>query len=211
MNKYEEFKTACLQCRLCHDAGLLYSEAYPLFMKHAPVNTVILFVLEAPNWNDTFTPSKRYLTVDPHTDQSGISLWDLFTNEVNLDPEKYLFLTNSVLCLPKESLSQDDVYPVTVRQRINCSRWLKMLIDDYQPKIVCAVGGIALDATARIYKHPYDRLMDCVGKQIPWYGRILYPLYHISRKTRNSYTGRSEHLQRADWRKLRQLYEAMLA
>jgi uracil-DNA glycosylase family 4 len=172
-------------------------------MKQAPVNTDILFVLEAPNWNDTFTPSKCYLTVDPYTDPSGAFFWDLFTNELGLDPDRHLFLTNSVLCLPR---SKNGKFPVTSKQMAHCSRWLKQMIDNFQPKIVCTIGGTALLAATRIDQHRRRRLLDGVGEPIKWYGRVLYPLYHTARLARKPPNGRSDDLQRADWRKLRQLY-----
>lgn len=207
MNKYDEFKTACRQCTRCHETGLRCTDAFPLFMKQAPVNTDILLILEAPNWNDTFTPSKRYLTVDPDTDESGAFLWDLFTNELRLNPDQHLFLTNSVLCLPHIGLGKSGGFPVTQKQIISCSPWLKRLIDDFQPKIVCTLGVTALRATDRIDRHGKQRLSDAVGRAIPWHDRLLYPLYHTGQLARKPPTGRSDDQQREDWRKLRQLYE----
>jgi uracil-DNA glycosylase len=207
-HKYEEFKTTCLECRLCHDAGLCYPNSFPLFMQRAPVNTDILFILEAPNWNDTFTPTKRYLTVDPDTDPSGEFFWDLFTRELCLDLEKYLFLTNSVLCLPRLS---NDKFTVTSRHINYCSTWLKKIIDVFQPRIVCTIGKKALRATEKIEEHFLykKKLAEIVAAPFQWYGRTLYPLFHTALLGRKPPTGRSDELQRADWRKLRQLYDAL--
>jgi hypothetical protein len=85
MNKYDDYKTACLQCRVCHDAGLCCTGAYPLFMEQAPINTDILLIGEAPNWNDTFTPSKGYLTVGPSTDPSGSFGWAGISGDITLN------------------------------------------------------------------------------------------------------------------------------
>jgi len=37
-------------------------------MKSPPRKTDILFVLEAPNRDDTYNPDKKYLTIEPDTD-----------------------------------------------------------------------------------------------------------------------------------------------
>jgi len=203
--KYQDIKEACLKCRKCHDAGLCFTDSFPLFMKKAPVNTDLLFVFEAPNFNDTFDQKKGHLTFGPDTDDTGNFFWDLFSHELQMDPEQHLFVTNCVLCLP--SLSLDGKHPVLKMQMRNCSMWLKALIDTFQPKVVCTIGVKALVATSIISNHPWRQMSEVYyspQRWRSWYGRILYPLYHTSRLARNGENGRSEKQQRSDWCNLRQ-------
>jgi len=204
--KYEVFKEECHKCKLCDDVGIRYKNSFPLFMQKAPVNTDILFVFEAPNWTDTFTPSKRFLTVGPDTDPSGKYFWKYFIECLGLGIDKYLFFTNCVLCLPRTSNNGD--YSVTSRHIDNCSLWFRLMIDMFQPKIVCSVGEKAFKAAALIENHNKCKykLTDVVAEYFPWYGRILYPLFHTGLQARY---WRSEELQRSDWRKLRELYDKL--
>jgi len=208
--KYKDFKEACLKCDLCDDASIRYKDAFPLFMQKPPTNTDILFIFEAPNWADTFTPSKRYLTVDPNTDPSGKFFYELFTEYLRLDINKYLFFTNSVLCLPSIS---NDKYAVTSNHITYCSMWLKTIINIFQPKIVCSIGKKALMATAYIEKHnKYNHnLGDIVADPFQWYGRVLFPLFHTGLLARKPPYGRSADLQRTDWLKLREIYNKLCA
>lgn len=210
MNKYEAYITTCCQCTLCSDMGLLSEDpkAMPLFMKSSPINTDILFILEAPNKDDTENSNKQYITVDKHTDPSGKFLWDLFTNELGLNIASHLFITNSVLCLPKEKYGKNLVGPL---QRGFCSQWLKKLIDEFQPKIVCTLGGKAFQAANEIERNGNGKLSKVAGKSISWYNRQLFPLYHTGLLARKPPYGRSETLQREDWRELRKLYNNITA
>jgi uracil-DNA glycosylase family 4 len=176
-------------------------------MKTPPRTTDILFVLEAPNRDDTYDPRKKYLTVEPNTDPSGRLFYDLFVNELKFDIRD-LFITNSVLCLP---LNKNGKYPVTSRQQANCSGILRRMIDLFNPIIVCPVGAKALVATNRLQEHGRTMMATAVAKPTHWYGRTLFPLYHTSGQARNPRNGRPEQKQRADWRSLRTTWEKAMA
>jgi len=201
--KYDDFKAACQKCTICYDAGIRYPNAFPLFMQKSPINTDILFIFETPNWEDTFIDSRRYLTLGPGTGPTGEFFWELFIKDLRLDINKFLFFTNSVLCLP--SINNNRKYEVTSKHINYCSKWLKYIIDTFQPKIVCSIGAKALKATANIEEHNKckNKLSDIVAEHFLWYGRILYPLFHMGLQARY---WRSAELQRSDWRKLRELY-----
>jgi len=173
-------------------------------MKSRPRSTDLLFIWEAPNCDDTYNPSKRYITVDSQTDPSGRFFYDLFVKELRLDIHHDLFVTNSVLCLP---VRKNEKHPVTAAQRENCSERLRELIDFFHPLIVCPLGTQALKATALIDDHGFRSMAVAVATQRSWYGRILFPLYHTSSQARNPYNGRTEERQRADWRRLRVLLD----
>jgi uracil-DNA glycosylase family 4 len=204
MTKWEEYKILCVRCRECHHLGLLDPNGFPLFMKHPPLNTDILFVFEAPNKDDTYNPSKQYLTVDPDTDPSGTFFYRLFTDQLGMEIEKDLFVTNSVLCLP---CSNGGKHPVRSQQMARCVKWLRSLIDTFDPLIICPLGAKALRATALIDDHGYRRMRDAVARPISWYGRILFPLYHTSSQARNPRNGRVPGMQEQDWETLKAEYE----
>lgn len=203
--KWKKYVKDAKKCEKCKREGLLDPNAFPIFMKKAPGQTDILFVLEAPNRDDTYNPIKKYLTIDPNTDPSGKFFYKLFNEELGFN-DTQLFVTNSVLCLPA---GNGEKYPVSARQRNNCSDYLKKLILMFDPLIVCPLGTKALKATSIIENHSYERMSDAVGKRIKWFDRILYPLYHTSSQARNPNTGRIEKYQKEDWKGLRRLYDEL--
>lgn len=176
-------------------------------MKSSPGGTDILFIMEAPNRDDTYKPDKGYLTIGPNTDPSGKFFHDLFLKELQFS-EKDRFVTNSVLCLPA---LKNGKYPVTSLQQSNCINNLNELIAVFNPLLVCPMGAKALAATSRLEEHGYKTMAVSVAKPTPWYGRILFPLYHTSGQARNPRNGRPEDRQREDWRKLRAVWQNLKA
>jgi uracil-DNA glycosylase len=200
---WREFVDRHRKCSRCRNEGLLDTRSLPLFAKRPPRSFEILFILEAPNRDDTYNPNKRYITVDPSTDPSGRFFHDLFINELRFSFDD-LFITNSVLCLPVEKAGK---FPVSTGQRNNCLPILKQMINDFCPLIVCPMGTRALIATEQLYPHGYRTMAEAVAIPTPWYGRVLFPLFHTSGQARNPRNGRPEPQQRADWRRLRVVWE----
>ncbi len=201
--KWREFVKTHSTCILCRNEELLDRRSFPIFSKDEPRSFDILFILEAPNRDDTYNPNKGYLTVDPRTDPSGRFFHDLFTNELRFSIGD-LFITNSVLCLPAEKAGK---FPVSPRQRTNCIKILRQIIDNFAPIIVCPMGTKALLATEEIYPHGYRMMAKAAAIPTPWYARILFPLFHTSAQARNPRNGRPDSKQRADWRSLRAVWE----
>jgi uracil-DNA glycosylase family 4 len=156
-------------------------------------------VLEAPNHVDTYDPDKGYLTIDKDADPSISFFLEMYTEVLELDIED-LFITNSVLCLPKKFAGK---YPVTTLQRNHCSMVLKNTIDLFKPKIVCTIGFQALKSLGIIEPHGFVSMKEAVGNTTDWYGRTLFPLYHTSTMARIC---RSRDQQVLDWLKLRTSY-----
>ncbi|OGT96852.1 MAG: hypothetical protein A2X80_12765 [Geobacteraceae bacterium GWB2_52_12] len=206
--KWESYVRSSLKCDLCQGQNLLDAAAHPLFMEAAPNSTDILFIWEAPNKDDTCNPDKQHITVNPDTDPSGTFFHELFVEELGLEVSRHLFVTNSVLCLPRAKGNNN---PVTATQMHCCSERLRSLIDLFAPRIVCPLGAKALRATALIEDHGFRRMGDAVNAERPyvWYDRLLFPLYHTSSRARNPFNGRPEERQRADWKQLRRLYDAL--
>lgn len=198
-SSFQRCKSELSVCERCQ--ALLEPGAFPLFQKSPTLPCRVLFVLEAPNRDDTYNPSKGYLTIEADTDPSGRFFLDLFRNDAGLDI-KELYVTNSVLCLPKR---KHDRHPVSGKMMRLCTENISRMIDVFQPQIVCPVGTVALRATRLIDDHGRERLKDAVAREIPWNSRILFPLYHTGMLARNGPSGRNETQQREDWRALARL------
>lgn len=186
----------CTRCQ-----SLLEPGAYPLFQKAPSLPCRVLFILEAPNRDDTFDPAKGHLTYDTDTDPSGRFFRELYLTVANMKMEE-LYVTNSVLCLPKR---KNDRHPVSGKMMRLCTDNIREMIDVFQPRIVCPVGTVALRALRLIEDHGQERLREAVAKRIPWHGRILFPLYHTGMLARNGPSGRNAVQQREDWQELAQL------
>jgi uracil-DNA glycosylase family 4 len=193
-NPIEVLQSEAMACSRCHDAGLLHAEgeerALPLFWKNPPWPVRVMVVGEAPNFGDSFDPTKRRLTLEPGTDPSGAFMFELLAS-VGLRPEQVLF-TNSVLCLPARN--GEGKHPVLARQQVLCTDWLSRFIDVANPEVVVAFGGKALEALGRLERHGLT-LGEIAGKLHPWRGRRLLALYHPGRLGRVT---RPEAAQRED-------------
>jgi len=86
-----------------------------------------------------------------------------------------LFITNAVLCNPKDEHGNNST-PVG-REVAACSSFLKRQIDLINPSFVVTLGAVALKSLVSIEAHSIS-LRDGVRTAIPWYGRLLFPLYH---------------------------------
>jgi uracil-DNA glycosylase family 4 len=188
-------------CRTCHEDRLLYPGARPLFGRAQPERADLLFVLEAPNYSDTFDADKGYLTVDPDTDPSGRFFHELHTTMLG-EPLEQSVLTNAVLCLPSGSAGR---YPVTSKTMANCSPNLRAQILALEPLIVVSVGSKAMEATRLIENHGRRRLGDAVAQPIAWFSRTLFPVFHTGLLARNGPSGRPAEAQRGDWKRLREV------
>ncbi len=91
-----------------------------------------------------------------------------------------IFITNAILCNPRDSKGNND-RPTTKEIR-NCSVLLKRTLDVVNPRLVVALGRVALEALGRIVDH--DCHIKCsAGEVIPWNRRYLGVLYHPGPRT----------------------------
>lgn len=192
-------------CARCHGEALLFadgeSRAYPVFQKDPPWPVRVMVVAEAPNFDDSFAPTKRRLTLEPDTDPSGAFMFDLLAS-VGLRPHEVLF-TNSVLCLPARSA--EGKHPVSARQQGLCTEWLGRFIDAANPTVVVTFGALALQGAGRLERHGLS-LRGAAGKLHRWRNRHLLPLYHPGRLGR---LARPEKQQREDISVLREVLGAV--
>lgn len=201
MGAWNDLIERIARCRVCHsESPGAHPGSRPLFMRGGPTGAEVLFVAEAPNWDDTFDPEKGYLTVDRETDPSGRFFRELCTVELGKSVES-VAITNSVLCLPERANGKHKVRAPLIRA---CSGHLQAQIDVLDPLVVAPMGLVALDALRRIQDHGFRKLGSAVGRDAAWNGRILFPLAHPSRLGR---VNRAEAEQRRDWQELRAVLE----
>lgn len=190
---------SCQLCRTSRTPALVEAGARPLFGRFKPWTNGVLFVFEAPNWDDTFDPNKGYLTYDRETDPTGRFTRSLLIEELGLNPD-YFQVTNSVLCLPAR---KNGKFPVGATQRKLCVPRIREQIQVLDPAVVVPVGGKALEATRSMDDHPYTNMHDAVTRPVRWWDRWLFPLYHTGMQARYGPGGRKPAEQHQDWRDLR--------
>ena len=189
---------ACRRCFKQHPE-VIYAgpegEARPLFHEQGDLEADLLFVAEAPNFEDTFYPDKGKMTIEPHPDPTGSWVYRALTEILELTPAEVLF-TNAVLCLPAK---RGGKHTVKAAMRKACSGHLRRMIEEVNPKVVATLGASALQAVKEIEHHTL-KLREAVAAPHDWFGRLLFPLYHPSMLGRVS---RPEGQQEADWLALR--------
>lgn len=107
-----------------------------------------------------------------------------------------VFVTNAILCNPLD-LKQRNRPPLSTEVR-RCRPFLEAQIAAVDPEVVVALGNVALMALGLVEAHTATLRADC-GRELPWFGRVLVPLYHPGRQ---STLHRADALQREDWRRL---------
>ncbi len=192
-------------CRICQSDpnAVAEKDSTPIFLRQNPTQTSILFIGESPSYEDSTAAGKKYISISTRSDPTGRFLHKLLTQILELRESEFCY-TNSVLCLPK---FKANAYPVSSQQIINCTPNLKRIILELSPKIVCTLGTIPLNAAKRIENHGITDLQSSVAKKVNWFGRILFPLFSTSLKTRFGSDGRNKNQQIEDWKKLKLLYE----
>ena len=90
------------------------------------------------------------------------------------------FFTNSILHAAINESGK--MRNPTEDEVIECSPFLKRIINVLDPIIIAPVGNFALKALNVIESHPFEKITLCAGKEFSWYGRIAFPLVHWSPK-----------------------------
>ncbi|MFA6244926.1 MAG: uracil-DNA glycosylase, partial [Candidatus Hydrogenedentales bacterium] len=104
-----------------------------------------------------------------------------------------IFVTNAVLCNPRNDQGNNATpLPSEIE---NCGDFLKRQIELVKPKIVVTLGATALKAVASVELHHLS-LKDAVRSALPWFGRLLIPLYHPGQR---AMIHRSQANQRSDY------------
>jgi len=91
-----------------------------------------------------------------------------------------IFITNAVLCNPRDSKGNND--RPTTAEIYNCSDLLKRTLDVVNPRLVVALGRVALEALGRIVNHDCQ-IKSSAGEVVPWNRKYLGVLYHPGPRT----------------------------
>ncbi len=110
-----------------------------------------------------------------------------------------LFISNAVLCNPRDDGGRNRA--PRGDEVANCARYLARLIAVLDPGYVVTLGAVALRATSLLDPHECVLARD-VGRAVPWYGRVLIPLYHPAPR---ALIHRPLAEQKRDYRRLRRL------
>jgi DNA polymerase len=88
-----------------------------------------------------------------------------------------VFITNAVLCNPTDAAGRNR--PPTRLEIARCSHWLADQLSLVDPRLVVALGTVALKALSNIEPHTL-RVGDVGRGPFAWAGRLLAPAYHPS-------------------------------
>jgi DNA polymerase len=116
-----------------------------------------------------------------------------------------VFITNALLCNPVDDIGRNRRPRITEIKR--CLPYLEAQLRAVEPRIVVALGEVALIALSRIEVHEAT-LRKHSGQAMSWFGRQLVPLYHPGRR---ALVHRPEERQREDWRALGELIRNLAA
>jgi uracil-DNA glycosylase len=91
-----------------------------------------------------------------------------------------IFITNAIVCNPRDENGNNDSPKGSEIK--NCSQFLKRTIESVNPRVVVALGRVALEALKLVQSHDLTLRGD-VGKIKNWGGRRLAALYHPGPRT----------------------------
>ena len=151
------------------------------------IDAQIMFVGEAPG-----RKGADRTRVPFSGDQSGANL-ERFMRSIQL-PREQVFITSAALCNPRTDSGANR--KPTQKELSNCSGFLRRTIELVNPRIVVALGSVALEALKRLHSHQLN-LKDHAAQIHRWDGRLLVPIYHPSPQVLASH--RREQQQLSDY------------
>jgi uracil-DNA glycosylase family 4 len=170
---------ACPGMAHCHTLGVA----------NGPASAEVMFVGEAPGRFGAGRSGVPFLG-----DESGRRFESLLA-DAGLTREG-VFVTNAVLCNPLDAQGRNRRPKAAEIAR--CSGFLRRQVVAVNPAIVVALGGVALDALARIEAHGLSLRQTCARPRA-WFGRTLVAVYHPGRR---ALVHRGQAQQVEDWRYL---------
>ena len=165
--KFKELIETVNYCRLC---SRLCSRRKILSRNNGNIYSNILFIAEAPGR----LGADRTL-IPMFGDQAGKNFQRLLDTIGWARNE--IFITNAVLCNPRNGNGANDT--PTKEEIENCSIYLSMTLEIIDPEYVITIGQTALESLKLIENHNVS-LKTHLREFIPWYDRLLTPLYHTS-------------------------------
>lgn len=158
----------------CHACPRMEGRARVLGTANGNLRAQLLFVAEAPG-----RLGAEISGIPLYGDQTGRNFQALL--DYSGIRREDVFITNAVLCNPQDGENKN---ATPTKMEINqCSFHLRATLEIIQPRIVVALGSIALNALNTIEVHNATLAQD-VGKPIAWNGRLLIPMYHPGPRAR---------------------------
>jgi len=163
--RFQELVSNAQACRLC---PRMEGRRRVLSHLNGSLNPSVLFIAEAPG-----RLGGDRCGIPLSQDQTGRN-FDGLLKEAGIDRSR-VFITNAVLCNPRDARGNNA--PPSRKEILNCSIFLKNLIDTLDPPIIVPLGAKALAALGIISRHEINLATD-VARPKDWYGRKVIPLYH---------------------------------
>lgn len=169
-NKTAAFAALSREAQKCVICPELADKTAVLSDMNGNINPRVFFVAEAPGRQGADRTRRPFWG-----DKSGEN-FQVLIDSIGLKRED-IFITNSVMCSPRKPNGANR-RPKQSEIR-NCSAFLKRTIDLIDPKIVCTLGAVALEALKAVEPHD-KKIKAAVAVPFEWYGRTLLPFYHPS-------------------------------
>ena len=148
------------------------------------ISARILFIGEAPG-----RKGADQTRVPFSGDQSGKN-FDRFLASIGLSRGD-IFITSAAMCNPR-SESGTNRKP-NRSEIVNCSYFLRQIIELVDPELIVTLGSVALDALKLLEPHQLS-LKASAAEIHRWNGRVLVPIYHPSPQVLASHRREQEQL-----------------
>ena len=188
-NRFIDFSECVQHCDLC---SRMQHRSKVLSEMNGNLNSDVLFIAEAPG---RLGADKTGIPL--YGDKTGDN-FQKFIDYIGWRRED-IFITNAVLCNPRNSEGNNDTPNVDEIQ--NCAVFLEMTISLIKPKVIVTLGRIALESLNYISSHSFS-LKETVGTSLSWNEYTLFPLYHPSPR---ALLHRALNIQINDYKKLSSL------
>jgi uracil-DNA glycosylase family 4 len=194
--KDTEFEQLCSEVQACVNCPRMNNSARILSGSVGSLDAKIMFIGEAPGRRGADSSGIPF-----HGDRAGNNFEALL--EFSGLNRSDIFVTNAVLCNPKDSKGNNA--PPNKTEVKNCSAFLRRQIELVNPKIVTTLGGTALNAVNLLENHTLN-LKSHVRTSINWFNRILTPLYHHGQR---AMIHRSFANQRSDYQFVSEIFRRL--
>ena len=170
MSKADLFRGLCDEAQACRICPNLADKTAVLSELNGCLGPKVLFIGEAPGRVGADRTRRPFFG-----DKSGDNFQTLL-DSIGLLREE-IFITSAVMCSPRSAT--DANRRPTRREIVNCSSYLKRVLDIIDPPVIATLGSVALEALNLLEFHDL-KLMTDAGRPAMWHGRTLVPLYHPS-------------------------------
>jgi uracil-DNA glycosylase family 4 len=166
----ELFKILYTEAQGCRTCPKLADKTAVLSELNGNLHPKVFFIGEAPGRVGADKTRRPF-----YGDKSGANLQTLLDSiELSRDD---IFITSAVMCSPRSAT--DANRRPTRSEILNCSSYLKRILELIDPPLIATLGSVALEALKTIAYHEF-KLNSHAGTRLEWTDRTLVPLYHPS-------------------------------